>query len=51
MQTTAFRRRSPEFAAYYGRLSQNSIAPLWEVLKNLVTTEPVTPVRSGALAL
>jgi gentisate 1,2-dioxygenase len=35
--------KSPEFASYYGRLSQHSIAPLWEVLKNLVTNEPVTP--------
>ncbi len=36
--------KTPEFAAYYSRLSEKNIAPLWEVLKNLVTTEPVTPV-------
>src|SRR5579863_4449912 len=35
--------KTPEFAAYYGRLSQKNIAPLWEVLKNLVTIEPVSP--------
>jgi gentisate 1,2-dioxygenase len=43
MPYTAF-TKTPEFAAYYGRLSEKNIAPLWEVLKNLVTTEPVTPV-------
>ncbi len=35
--------KSPEFASYYSRLSQKNIAPLWEVLKDLVTTEPATP--------
>ena len=34
-----------EFAGYYGRLSQNNMAPLWEVLKNVVTSEPVSPAR------
>ena len=35
--------KTPEFMAYYGRLSRQNIAPLWEVLKDLVTVEPVTP--------
>ncbi len=34
-----------EFAGYYGRLAQENMAPLWEVLKNLVTAEPVSPAR------
>ncbi|HEX5279101.1 MAG TPA: gentisate 1,2-dioxygenase [Micropepsaceae bacterium] len=37
--------RTPEFTAYYARLSQKSVAPLWEVLKNLVTPEPVSPAK------
>jgi gentisate 1,2-dioxygenase len=28
--------------AYYEKISKNDMAPLWEVLKNLVTREPVT---------
>jgi gentisate 1,2-dioxygenase len=39
------RTTSDDFARYYGRLSEKNMAPLWEVLKNLVTPEPVTPVR------
>ncbi len=29
--------------AYYDRLSQKDMAPLWEVLRDLVPAEPVTP--------
>jgi gentisate 1,2-dioxygenase len=29
--------------AYYGRLSQKAMAPLWEVLKDIVPDKPVTP--------
>lgn len=36
---------TPEFAGYYGRLTRSNMAPLWEVLKNLVTAEPVSPAR------
>jgi gentisate 1,2-dioxygenase len=39
------RKNADEFARYYGRLKQENMAPLWEVLKNLVTQEPVTPVK------
>jgi gentisate 1,2-dioxygenase len=39
------RRNADEFARYYGRLSQANMSPLWEVLRNLVTPEPVTPVK------
>jgi gentisate 1,2-dioxygenase len=41
---TASRKNADDFARYYGRLAQKNMAPLWEVLKNLVTPEPVTPV-------
>ena len=30
---------------YYERIAQQGMTPLWEVLKNLVTREPVTPVK------
>ncbi|HEX3484210.1 MAG TPA: gentisate 1,2-dioxygenase [Micropepsaceae bacterium] len=40
----ALRKNADEFARYYGRLANANMAPLWEVLKNLVTPEPVTPV-------
>ncbi|HXI99908.1 MAG TPA: gentisate 1,2-dioxygenase [Micropepsaceae bacterium] len=40
----ALRKNADEFARYYGRLAKVNMAPLWEVLKNLVTAEPVTPV-------
>jgi gentisate 1,2-dioxygenase len=40
----ALRKNADEFARYYGRLANVNMAPLWEVLKNLVTPEPVTPV-------
>ena len=36
--------KTPQFARFYGRLAEKNMAPLWEVLKNLVTPEPVTPV-------
>jgi gentisate 1,2-dioxygenase len=39
------RASSDEFARYYARLGQKNMAPLWEVLKNLVTREPVSPVK------
>lgn len=39
------RTDTDEFARYYARLGQQNMAPLWEVLKNLVTREPVTPVK------
>jgi len=38
------RTDTEEFARYYARLGAKNMAPLWEVLKNLVTREPVTPV-------
>jgi gentisate 1,2-dioxygenase len=40
----ASRRNADEFARYYGRLAKVNMAPLWEVMRNLVTPEPVTPV-------
>jgi len=36
--------RTPEREAFYGELSQDNMAPLWEVMRNLVTPEPVSPV-------
>jgi gentisate 1,2-dioxygenase len=45
MDSHAVSRKNPdEFARFYGRLANVNMAPLWEVLKNLVTAEPVTPV-------
>ena len=46
MMETDTRKRATadEFARYYQRLGGKNMAPLWEVLKNLVTREPVTPV-------
>ena len=41
----ALRKNADEFARYYARLAKVNMAPLWEVLKNLVTEEPVTPVK------
>lgn len=37
--------KTPEFAAYYNRLSQKNVAPLWQVLRKIVTTEPVSPAQ------
>ena len=34
---------SDAFANYYDRLLRSNMTPLWEVLKTLVTNEPVTP--------
>ena len=34
-----------ERRAYYERIDRENLAPLWEVLHNLVTTEPQTAVR------
>ncbi len=39
------RRNADAFDRFYGRLAQKNMAPLWEVLKDLVTREPVTPVK------
>ncbi len=41
----ASRMNSDEFQRYYGRLAKANMAPLWEVLKNLVTPEPVSPAK------
>ena len=41
---TLLRKNADEFARYYGRLAQKNMAPLWEVMRNLVTPEPVSPV-------
>ena len=35
--------RTPEREAFYGELAQRNLAPLWEVLRALVTREPQTP--------
>src|SRR5689334_14339272 len=35
----------PERRAYYDRIDAYNLAPLWEVLHGLVTTEPVSPIR------
>jgi gentisate 1,2-dioxygenase len=35
--------RTPEREAFYGELSQDNMAPLWEVLRGLVTREPNSP--------
>jgi gentisate 1,2-dioxygenase len=40
---TLLRKNADEFARYYGRLAKVNMAPLWEVLKSLVTPEPVSP--------
>src|ERR1700694_3235069 len=32
----------PKRAAFYDKISQRDMTPLWEVLKNLVTKEPIT---------
>ena len=34
--------------AYYDKIAKFHLAPLWEVLKGLVTPEPKTQMRSGA---
>ena len=34
-------KRTPERDAYYARIAQSNLAPLWEVLRGLVTKEPV----------
>jgi gentisate 1,2-dioxygenase len=41
---TLLRKNADEFARYYERLAQKNMAPLWEVMRNLVTPEPVSPV-------
>jgi gentisate 1,2-dioxygenase len=40
---TLLRKNADEFARYYGRLAQKNMAPLWEVMHNFVTPEPVSP--------
>ncbi len=37
---------SPELQRFYGRLSQQHLAPLWETLHGLVTREPSTPIQT-----
>ncbi|MDJ0949761.1 MAG: gentisate 1,2-dioxygenase [Alphaproteobacteria bacterium] len=37
---------SPEREAYYGRISEEHLAPLWEVLAGLVPKEPATKARA-----
>jgi gentisate 1,2-dioxygenase len=37
--------RDPERDAFYREISRSNLAPLWEVLHGLVTSEPVTPVQ------
>ena len=39
------RKNADEFARFYSRLSERSMAPLWEVIRNVITAEPVTPVK------
>ncbi len=34
-------KRTPEREAYYARIAQDNLTPLWEVLSGLVTREPV----------
>ena len=36
--------KTPEREAYYNRIDKSNLAPLWEVLHNLVLKEPRTPV-------
>ncbi|MGH6988260.1 MAG: gentisate 1,2-dioxygenase [Stellaceae bacterium] len=37
--------RNPAREAFYREIAPANLAPLWEVLHNLVTPEPVTPVK------
>ncbi len=37
--------------AYYDKISKYHMAPLWEVLKGLVTPEPKTQMRAGAVEI
>ena len=37
--------KDPKRAAFYEKISQRDMAPLWEVLKDLVTKEPKTSVQ------
>ena len=39
------RKNADEFARFYGRLSERSMSPLWEVIRNVITPEPITPVK------
>src|SRR4051794_4480596 len=46
--TTSIAERSPEEVktlrrAYYERIGQKNMAPLWEVLRDLVPNKPTTP--------
>lgn len=45
MQQQAKAPLAPERAAFYERIGDSNLAPLWEVLHGLVTREPVTPVQ------
>ncbi len=37
--------------AYYERIAKNDMAPLWKVMKSVVTKEPVTRCAPHGLAL
>jgi gentisate 1,2-dioxygenase len=39
------RKNADEFARFYGRLSQKSMSPLWEVMRDIIAPEPMTPVK------
>ena len=41
----------PPGSAYYDKISKFHMAPLWEVLKGLVTPEPKTQMRAGAVEI
>lgn len=39
------RASADEFARYYAKIGRKNLTPLWEVLKTLVTREPVSPIK------
>ena len=41
----------PARQAYYDKISKFHMAPLWEVLKDLVTPEPKTAMPAGAVEI
>src|SRR5262245_32827989 len=41
------RKNADEFARFYGRLTERSMSPLWEVTRNVITPEPITPVKAA----
>jgi gentisate 1,2-dioxygenase len=42
---STMKQSGEKFARYYGRLGEKNMAPLWEVLKGLVTAEPISPAK------